>query len=104
MDPGTPLRCVRDDGEDVTDVDPFHLKVTTMSLTAAASGVFPIAPTPFLPDGSVDWASTEKLFAFYDAIGSDGTTVLGIMGEAPKLEPEESVRIVEAAVAGMPGK
>uniref|UniRef100_UPI003B3AC738 dihydrodipicolinate synthase family protein n=1 Tax=Bosea sp. (in: a-proteobacteria) TaxID=1871050 RepID=UPI003B3AC738 len=75
-----------------------------MSLTAAASGVFPIAPTPFLPDGAVDWTSTEKLFAFYDAIGSDGTTVLGIMGEAPKLEPEESVRIVEAAVAGMPGK
>ncbi|SIR53842.1 hypothetical protein SAMN05880592_13717, partial [Bosea sp. TND4EK4] len=31
-----------------------------MTLTASASGVFPIAPTPFLPDGSVDWASTEK--------------------------------------------
>lgn len=75
-----------------------------MTLTASASGVFPIAPTPFLADGAVDWASTEKLFSFYDAIGSDGTTVLGIMGEAPKLEPEESVRIVKAAVAGMPGK
>lgn len=75
-----------------------------MTLTASASGVFPIAPTPFLPDGSVDWASTEKLFAFYDGIGSDGTTVLGIMGEAPKLEPEESLRIVKTAVAGMPGK
>ncbi len=73
-----------------------------MTLTASASGVFPIAPTPFLPDGSVDWASTEKLFAFYDGIGSDGTTVLGIMGEAPKLEPEESVGIVKAAVKGMP--
>ena len=75
-----------------------------MTLTASASGVFPIAPTPFLADGSVDWASTEKLFAFYDRIGSDGTTVLGIMGEAPKLEPEESVGIVKRAVAGMPGK
>jgi len=75
-----------------------------MTLTASASGVFPIAPTPFLADGSVDWASTEKLFAYYDKIGSDGTTVLGIMGEAPKLEPEESVGIVRRAVAGMPGK
>lgn len=75
-----------------------------MTLTADAAGVFPIAPTAFNPDGSVDWASTEKLFAFYDEIGSDGTTVLGIMGEAPKLEPEESLRIVKTAVAGMPGK
>ena len=75
-----------------------------MTLTADAAGVFPIAPTPFNPDGSVDWGSTERLFAFYDEIGSDGTTVLGIMGEAPKLEPEESLRIVKTAVAGMPGK
>jgi 4-hydroxy-tetrahydrodipicolinate synthase len=75
-----------------------------MRLTPDASGVFPIAPTPFNPDGTLDWASTEKLFAFYDEIGSDGTTVLGIMGEAPKLEPEESLRIVKTAVAGMPGK
>lgn len=75
-----------------------------MPLTPDASGVFPIAPTPFNPDGTLDWASTEKLFAFYDEIGSDGTTVLGIMGEAPKLEPDESLRIVKTAVAGMPGK
>jgi 4-hydroxy-tetrahydrodipicolinate synthase len=75
-----------------------------MRLTPDANGVFPIAPTPFNPDGSVDWTSTEKLFAYYDAIGSNGTTVLGIMGEAPKLEPEESIGIVKRAVAGMPGK
>ncbi|MDP3257450.1 dihydrodipicolinate synthase family protein [Bosea sp. (in: a-proteobacteria)] len=75
-----------------------------MTLTADAAGVFPIAPTPINPAGTVDWASTEKLYAFYDEIGSDGTTVLGIMGEAPKLEPEESLRIVKTAVAGMPGK
>ncbi|KPF70681.1 dihydrodipicolinate synthetase [Bosea sp. AAP35] len=75
-----------------------------MTLTADAKGVFPIAPTAFNPDGTLDWASTEKLFSFYDEIGSDGTTVLGIMGEAPKLEPEESLRIVKTAVAGMPGK
>jgi 4-hydroxy-tetrahydrodipicolinate synthase len=80
------------------------LKDSIMTLTADANGVFPIAPTAFNPDGTLDWASTEKLFSFYDEIGSDGTTVLGIMGEAPKLEPEESLRIVKTAVAGMPGK
>lgn len=75
-----------------------------MTLTASASGVFPIAPTPFNPDGTLDQASTDRLFSFYDSIGADGTTVLGIMGEAPKLEPEESLGIVKSAVKNMPGK
>lgn len=75
-----------------------------MTLTPDAAGVFPIAPTPFNPDGTIDWTSTDRLFSFYDGIGSDGTTVLGIMGEAPKLEPEESVGIVKSAVRNMPGK
>ena len=75
-----------------------------MRLTPEASGVFPIAPTPFMPDGAVDWNSADKLFEFYADIGSDGVTVLGIMGEAPKLEPEESVGLVKRAVAKMGGK
>jgi 4-hydroxy-tetrahydrodipicolinate synthase len=75
-----------------------------MGLTSEASGVFPIAPTPFNPDGSVDWASADRLFEFYHGIGSDGVTVLGIMGEAPKLEPEEAVELVRRAVARMGGK
>ena len=75
-----------------------------MRLTPDASGVFPIAPTPFNPDGSIDWASADRLFQFYHDIGSDGVTVLGIMGEAPKLEPEESVELVKRCVARMGGK
>jgi 4-hydroxy-tetrahydrodipicolinate synthase len=75
-----------------------------MRLTSEVSGVFPIAPTPFHPDGSVDWASADRLFEFYHGIGSDGVTVLGIMGEAPKLEPEEAVELVRRAVARMGGK
>jgi 4-hydroxy-tetrahydrodipicolinate synthase len=69
-----------------------------MRLDASASGVFPIAPTPFLPDGAIDWNSAEKLFAHYDSIGSDGVTVLGIMGEAPKLEPAEALQLLKLAV------
>ncbi|WP_332685703.1 dihydrodipicolinate synthase family protein [Bosea sp. (in: a-proteobacteria)] len=75
-----------------------------MRLTPEASGVFPIAPTPFMPDGAIDWTSADKLFEFYAGIGSDGITVLGIMGEAPKLEPEEAVGLVKRAVAKMGGK
>ncbi|HPG04868.1 MAG TPA: dihydrodipicolinate synthase family protein, partial [Rhodoblastus sp.] len=75
-----------------------------MKLTPSATGVFPIAPTPFAPDGAIDWASVDRLFEFYARIGSDGMTVLGIMGEAPKLEPQESLAIVKRAVAIMGGK
>jgi 4-hydroxy-tetrahydrodipicolinate synthase len=75
-----------------------------MPLDHTAAGVFPIAPTPFLPDGAIDWASAERLFAFYQDIGADGVTVLGIMGEAPKLEPHEALRLLKAAVKAMPGK
>jgi 4-hydroxy-tetrahydrodipicolinate synthase len=86
------------------DALPIHAKADTMTLTSDAGGVFPIAPTPFNPDGSIDWASADRLFEFYQGIGSDGVTVLGIMGEAPKLEPEESVELVRRAVARMGGK
>ena len=72
-----------------------------MPLESSASGVFPIAPTPFLPDGAIDWASVDRLFEFYARLGADGLTVLGIMGEAPKLEPAESIEIVRRAVAHM---
>jgi 4-hydroxy-tetrahydrodipicolinate synthase len=75
-----------------------------MALTAQSGGVFPIAPTPFGPDGAIDWASVDKLFGHYDAIGSDGLTVLGMMGEAPKLEPAEAMALVRRSVGLMGGK
>ena len=64
-----------------------------MRLDATASGVYPIAPTPFLEDGRVDHASVDDLIDAYVKAGATGVTVLGIMGEAPKLEPEESLAI-----------
>ena len=75
-----------------------------MIASSLFSGVFPIAPTPFLPDGRVDWASASRLFEHYAAIGADGVTVLGIMGEAPKLEPAESLALLKDAVLRVTGK
>jgi 4-hydroxy-tetrahydrodipicolinate synthase len=74
-----------------------------MSLTTSARGVYPIAPTPFQPDGSIDWRSLTGLMEHYRAAGADGVTILGIMGEAPKLEPEESLEIVRRTAAVMAG-
>jgi 4-hydroxy-tetrahydrodipicolinate synthase len=75
-----------------------------MPLDPTTQGVYPIAPTPFHPDGAIDWKSAERLFAFYSGIGADGVTVLGIMGEAPKLEPDEALKLLKLAVRHMAGK
>ena len=62
-------------------------------------GVYPIAATPFTADGAVDWASLDRLTDFYEAAGATGLTILGILGEAQKLEPEESREIARRVVA-----
>lgn len=69
-----------------------------MKLTTTASGVIVIAPTPFLPDGAVDNASIERMTDFFVAGGMTGITVLGQLGEAPKLEHGESVEVVKRVI------
>jgi len=75
------------------------------SINEQTSGVFIIAATPFTEDGSVDTASAESLVEFYIDKGVSGMTVLGMMGEAPKLAADEAdtfmrhmVRRVDARV------
>jgi 4-hydroxy-tetrahydrodipicolinate synthase len=58
------------------------------------TGVYAIMPTPFTDDGVVDTESLDRLVDHYESIGVTGLTILGQMGEAPKLEPEESAAIV----------
>lgn len=65
-----------------------------------AAGVFAIAPTPFFDDGKIDFDSIARLCAHYEAAGCTGLTVLGIMGEAPKLEGAEAVEVARAFIRG----
>ncbi|WP_348752625.1 dihydrodipicolinate synthase family protein [uncultured Aquincola sp.] len=69
-----------------------------MRLTADARGVYPIAPTPFHTDGSLDLASADRLVDFYQACGATGLTVLGQLGEAAKLEHAESLAVAERMI------
>jgi 4-hydroxy-tetrahydrodipicolinate synthase len=64
-----------------------------------ARGVYPIAPTPFLDDGSIDFASIDRLCEFYLEAGATGVTVLGQLGEAPKLDGAESVAVAARFIA-----
>lgn len=68
-------------------------------ISAETRGVFAIAPTPFLPDGALDMASLGRMTERYVGCGVDGLTILGIMGEAQKLEPEESLSVVREVIA-----
>lgn len=69
-----------------------------MRLDHTAKGVFAIAATPFLPDGVLDTASIDRMTDFYLSCGVTGLTILGMMGEAPKLEPDESLAISRQVV------
>lgn len=74
-----------------------------MTLNAQSAGVYTIAVTPFHPDGRVDTESVDRMTDFYLGCGVTGITILGIMGEAPKLEPDESLALVKQVV-GRAGK
>ena len=65
-----------------------------MTIGSGTRGVFAIAPTPFQPDGALDRPSLDRMVDFYEAAGVDGLTILGIMGEAPKLDAPEALEIV----------
>jgi 4-hydroxy-tetrahydrodipicolinate synthase len=71
-------------------------------LSIDAKGVFPIAPTPFLADGRIDEASVERMIDHYVAAGADGCTILGIMGEAPKLDHDEAIALAARCIARAP--
>ena len=62
-------------------------------------GVYVIAPTPFFPDGRIDEPSIDRMTDFYIEAGMDGMTVLGQLGEAPKMSHEESVGIVKRVMS-----
>jgi 4-hydroxy-tetrahydrodipicolinate synthase len=69
-----------------------------LKLDETAQGVFAIAPTPFHPDGAIDEESLDRLTDFYIGTGCTGITVLGIMGEAPKLTAAESLAVAKRVI------
>ena len=73
-------------------------------LTEEARGVYIISATPFAEDGALDLESAGRLIDFYLEAGVDGITILGMMGEAPKLAPDESERFVTHVLARVDGK
>ncbi|MGO4667743.1 dihydrodipicolinate synthase family protein [Bosea sp. 2RAB26] len=73
-------------------------------LDEGAKGVYVIAVTPFTEDGALDLPSTDRMVDFYLEKGATGLTVLGMMGEAPKLTAEESRIFVRRVLARVQGR
>ena len=69
-----------------------------MVLTSSIKGVIPIAPTPFHTDGRVDDVSLDRMTDFFLAAGIDGITILGQLGEAPKLDHQEAIGIARKVI------
>lgn len=74
------------------------------ALNRAATGVYLITVTPFTDSGELDLASTDRMVDFLLETGVTGLTVLGIMGEAPKLTAQESRIFVKQVLARVAGR
>lgn len=67
------------------------------------SGVIPILATPFYDDESLDLDSLARLIRFNKAVGVDGVTLLGLLGESNRLTDMERARLIAAAVKAADG-
>jgi 4-hydroxy-tetrahydrodipicolinate synthase len=68
------------------------------------SGYAPALPTPFTPDRLIDYAAFERFCALQIEHGATALIVCGTTGEAPTLEPQEQVRLIQRAVRVAAGR
>ncbi len=69
-----------------------------------SQGVYVIAVTPFEESGAIDTVSIDRVTDFYFEAGADGLTILGMMGEAPKLTHAEALAVTKQTLARAAGK
>ena len=62
-------------------------------------GVYPILATPFDDGENPDCESFDRLVRFMVALGVDGLTILGVLGEANRLLDRERETLIRTAVA-----
>jgi 4-hydroxy-tetrahydrodipicolinate synthase len=62
-------------------------------------GVIPILATPFNEDETLDLQSLDRLVRFMVDAGTDGVTVLGVLGESNRLSDRDREQAIRTAVA-----
>ena len=73
-------------------------------ITEDTKGVFIISPTPFTDAGELDLDSTDTLVDFFIEKEVTGITILGVLGEAPKLAANESRAFMERVFSRVNGQ
>jgi 4-hydroxy-tetrahydrodipicolinate synthase len=73
-------------------------------INTSSKGVYVIAVTPFTEDGAIDIPSIDSVTDFYLEAGADGLTILGMMGEAPKLTHAEALAVTRQTLSRAAGK
>ena len=58
----------------------------------------------FVAAGAIDAGSIDAMVDFYFEKGADGLTILGIMGEAPKLTQSEAIEVTRRVLARASGR
>lgn len=78
--------------------------MTREKISETTKGVYIIAATPFTDDGALDLESTDSLTDFYLEKGVTGFTILGMMGEAPKLTEDETLTVMDRVLQRVDGR
>lgn len=73
-------------------------------MTTPLSGAFPVLPTPFRDDGSIDEADFLSVIDFAIAAGANGVVYPGVASEVDTLTPAERRRQVELLAARVAGR
>ncbi len=76
----------------------------TRLISEESRGVFVIMATPFADDGALDLRSADRLVEFCLEEGVYGFTLLGVMGEAPKLSLEEQAEFTDHVLKRIDGR
>ncbi len=78
--------------------------MTQDSTAASISGVFPVLPTPFGPQGQPDVVSLRRLVRYLLRCGVDGITFPGVASEFAQLSEDERRQLLEAVLAETGGR
>ena len=68
------------------------------------SGLWPVAPTPFHPDGSVDYQGMTRIIDCMVDQGNDGICILANFSEQFLLSDDERRKLTELSLAHMAGR
>ncbi|MEY8832293.1 dihydrodipicolinate synthase family protein [Phaeobacter italicus] len=68
------------------------------------SGIWPVAPTPFSPDGTVDYEGMKRVIDCMVDQGSDGICILANFSEQFLITDEERRKLTEVSLAHMAGR